>query len=176
MRWGPPAGGWAAGSDGCAGWAAAAYRGPVRRAVLAAKAGAPAAAVALLLERCPTGLVPEAAEVTWVPGHPLRTIRAPDGGRALASALGEREGLAVRRMLDRSPIGRRQARRSPDERRANAHRLGLRVVGRPGRCVVIVDDVRTTGATLDQVAALLVAGGAQSVFAVTVAAAPSEID
>jgi predicted amidophosphoribosyltransferase len=172
-RWGPPPGRWGPGPAGCEGWAAAAYRGPVRRGVLAAKRGAPAAAVELLLARLPPGTLPPGAEVTWVPGHPLRTIGGPDASRALADAIAAREGLVARPLLRRSPLGRRQAGRTDAVRRARPERLGLAVVGAPVGPVVLVDDVRTTGTTLDHAAALLRAAGAPSVVAITVAAAPS---
>jgi predicted amidophosphoribosyltransferase len=174
-RWGPPPGGWPAGG-GCAGWAAAAYRGPIRRAILVAKRGAPAAATSLLLRRLPPGLVPPGAVVTWVPGHPLRTITAPDSGRVFAEALAHREEVEARPLLRRSPLGRRQAGRTEDDRRRDPARLGLRVTGRVPESVVIVDDVRTTGTTLDHAARLLRGAGASRVFAIAVAAAPSLLE
>lgn len=176
-RLGPPPGGWAAGVDGCAGWAAAVYRGRVRRSVLTAKRGAPQAATSLLLQRLPAGLLPPGATVTWVPGHPLRVVGRPDAGRALAGAVAEHDGLELRRLLRRSPLGRRQGGRSDLERRTAPDRLGLAVLGPAVRGpVVVVDDVRTTGTTLDHVGALLRAAGASEVFAVVVAAAPGSID
>ncbi len=171
-RCGPTAGYWVAGQTSCPGWAAAAYRGRVRRALLQAKRGAPAASVALLLDRWPVGGLPAGAHVTWVPAHPRRALRGPDAGKVLAQALATREGLPVERLLWRVPWARRQAGRTVADRAAAPHRLGLRAVGRAPRSIVLVDDVRTTGTTLDHAAALLRAAGAQEILAITVAAAP----
>ncbi|MDO9397821.1 MAG: hypothetical protein Q7T71_14840 [Herbiconiux sp.] len=133
--------------------------------------------MALLLARWPPGRLPAGTLVTWVPGHPLRTFAAPDSGRALAAALAGREdGVEHAALLSRSPLGRRQARRDAADRRAGATRLGLRAVGTPRGAVVLVDDVRTTGASLDHASRLLLEAGATSVFSITVAAAPAELD
>lgn len=75
-------------------------------------------------------------------------------------------GLAsVRRIADQRTLGR-------DDRAAN---VALSMRGRAvvaGRRVVIVDDVVTTGATLDEAARALAAAGAEVLEAITVAATP----
>jgi competence protein ComFC len=129
--------------------------------------------VALLLARWPEGLLPRGAQVTWIPGHPLRTIGGPDASRVLAEAVAHRAGLPVGPLLRRSPLGRRQAGRAEEVRRARPERLGLAAIGAQTGPVVLVDDVRTTGTTLDHAAALLRDAGADAVVAITVAAAPS---
>ncbi|MBJ7471258.1 MAG: ComF family protein [Solirubrobacteraceae bacterium] len=173
-RWGPTPGAWQGAPDACPGWAAAEYRGRVRRALLQAKRGAPEAAIGLLLHRLQLqpGSLPSGAHITWVPGHPRRALRGPDAGQALARAVARQEGRTVERLLWRVPWARRQAGRTVDERCANPHRLGLRAVGRAPSCVVLVDDVRTTGTTLDHAARLLRSAGADHVVACTVAIAP----
>lgn len=171
-RCGPVPGAWATEATACAGWAAATYAGRVRRAILAAKRGAPTAATELLLARWPADVDPSDLVVTWIPAHPRRAIAGPDAGRALALAVGGAVGAPVERLLWRTPWSRRQAGRDDVSRRRDPQRLGLRAVGRAPRRVLLVDDVRTTGTTLDRAAALLRAAGARDVGAVTVAIAP----
>lgn len=171
-RCGPLAGPWRAVDGSCPGWAAALYSGRVRRAVLAAKRGAPAAAAELLLARWPAAIEVDGLVVTWIPAHPRRAIAGPDAGRVLAHAVGEELGAPVERLLWRTPWSRRQAGRDDASRRRAPQRLGLRAVGRAPERVLLVDDVRTTGTTLDQAASLLRAAGAREVSAVTVAIAP----
>ncbi|MFT4034097.1 MAG: phosphoribosyltransferase family protein [Patulibacter sp.] len=143
----------------------------MRRAVLAAKRGAPEGIAELLLARLPAECLPREATITWIPAHPRRALLGPDAGETLALALARREGAPVDRLLRRSPLGRRQAGRDREQRRGAGERLGLRVRGRPPAAVVVVDDVRTTGATLDAAARLLHEAGARHVMGVTVALA-----
>lgn len=188
-RCGPVPGAWAPVGGACPGWAAAVYAGRVRRAVLAAKRGAPTAATELLLARWPgladarpsggaaghadaAGAAPVEVVVSWIPAHPRRALAGPDAGRALAQAVAAEIGAPAERLLWRTPWSRRQAGRDDAARRADPQRLGLRAVGRAPRCVLLVDDVRTTGTTLDHAASLLRAAGAAHVSALTVAVAP----
>lgn len=171
-RWGPVPGAWRTTSGVCPGWAAALYTGRVRRAVLAAKRGAPTAAAELLVARWPGHVDSEGLVVSWIPAHPRRAIAGPDSGRVFAEAVAGVAGAQAERLLWRTPWSRRQAGRDDASRRADPERLGLRAVGRAPRRVLLVDDVRTTGTTLDRAASLLRGAGAQEVSAVTVAIAP----
>lgn len=195
-RCGPVPGAWSPVGGACPGWAAAFYAGRVRRAVLAAKRGAPTAATELLLARWPglaetnssgsagnavapadaadavDRITPVDVVVSWIPAHPRRAIAGPDAGRALARAVAAEIDAPAERLLWRTPWSRRQAGRDDAARRADPQRLGLRAVGRAPECVLLVDDVRTTGTTLDHAATLLRAAGAAHVTAVTVAIAP----
>lgn len=143
----------------------------MRRAVLLAKGGRTRPLCELLLERLPLECLPSGAVVTWVPAHPRRAIRHPDSGAAIARALARREGLVARRLLRRSVRSRRQAGLDRDARRDAGARLGLRARGVVPPAVVIVDDVRTTGASLDHAAEVLRRAGARHVMGVTVAIA-----
>lgn len=170
-RWGIVPGWWEPEPGGVPGWAAAHYAGPVRRAVLVAKRGAASGLVELLETRLPPGCLPRGAVITWIPAHPRRAWRTPDGAAALAAALARREGLSCARLLRRSVLARRQAGRDRDTRRAQGAQLGLLVRGRVPPAVVLVDDVRTTGASLDAAADLLRSVGTRHVMGVTVALA-----
>lgn len=108
-----------------------------------------------------------------VPLHPWRRLRR---GFNQAEELARHLGLPVRRVLRRSRATRPQTGLRPAERRRNVRRaFELAWFAAPGdvrdRCVVLVDDVRTTGATLDACALVLKAAGAREVRALTAARA-----
>jgi predicted amidophosphoribosyltransferase len=170
-RWGVVPGWWQPEPGGVPGWAAAAYAGPVRRAVLAAKRGAGEGLCELLVARLPIDCLPRDAVISWIPAHPRRALLAPDAGAQIARALATREGLPRARLLRRSPLGHRQAHRDRDERRDQGRQLGLHLRGRgpAPAAVVLVDDVRTTGATLDEAARVLREAGTRHVIGVAVA-------
>jgi ComF family protein len=151
-------------------WAPFSYEGAARRIVIALKSrGSTTAAgfmAAAIEARAPPGsfggvLVP-------VPGHPSRSRgRGYDHGRELALGLGRLTGLPVSDALQRTAGVRPQVGLARVERAANAHGS---VTARPGGVrrgdpVVLVDDVYTTGATLDACARVLLEAGAQRVTA-----------
>jgi predicted amidophosphoribosyltransferase len=106
-----------------------------------------------------------------VPPHPVRHRRRGfDPAAELAAALAERTGLPLAPILrrrDRAPrqvgLGRAQRRR--------AGRLVIEVTRGPPARALLIDDVHTTGATLDACARVLVAAGCGEVVAVTYARA-----
>jgi ComF family protein len=74
-------------------------------------------------------------------------------------------------LLARPRDTRTQTRLAPEARRANIAQAFAAAVVRPGACLVLVDDVFTTGATLAEAASTLLEAGAAAVEAVTFARA-----
>ncbi len=114
---------------------------------------------------------------------PLHRTRHRRRGFNQAAELAHRLGLPVREVLRRRRATRSQVELPAAERRRNlVDAFALRRFVRTGRCrwqasrrildgavIVVVDDVSTTGATLDQCARVLKAGGARQVRALTAA-------
>jgi ComF family protein len=129
----------------------------------------------LLRERC--GAVLAGADaVVPVPLHRRREwTRGFNQADVIAGAL----GLPVWRLLRRTRHTAPQSSLAASERRRNVRGAfvlrpqlwSVRGMALSGACLVLVDDVSTTGATLDACAAVLKAGGAREVRAVTVARA-----
>ena len=152
-----------------------AHAGPARALVHALKfrgalglAGMMAAQVAA---NAPPGLLAPACVLVPVPAHPLRLRpRGVDHAGTLATALAARTGLPVVRCLVRRGAPARQLGAARDERLAGG-RLAIRVRGAAPTDAVLVDDVHTTGATLDACARALRQAGASRVRAVAYARA-----
>ena len=162
----------AAGAAFAAAWAPLAYDGVARDLVRALKFGAAlpladvmAAHMAANLPRSLRGfdaLVP-------VPPHPgRRRRRGYDPAGLLAAALARRLGAPLAACLERRGGGRRQVGAGRAQRR-DPHRLTLHLRAPPPARALLVDDVHTTGATLDACARALVAGGSDRVVAVSYA-------
>lgn len=112
------------------------------------------------------------AFVVPVPLHPWRSIRR---GFNQADLLACELGRPVWRALRRRRLGRPQAGLGAVERRANVS-VDTYVMRRHRRdrvpsCVVLVDDVMTTGATADACARVLLEAGVQHVRVLTAARA-----
>jgi predicted amidophosphoribosyltransferase len=159
----------AAGYSFASSTAAFAYRGAVRDLVIAMKSGGRrrlARLFAPYLARMLSERLPGLAVVP-VPPRPGRA--GPDTVELLARELERRHGVRVLRLLRRAP-GAAQKSLSYEERLKNlAGRIGPRRGVRPEGALVVLDDVFTTGATVDACARALLAAGAARVDAVTLA-------
>jgi predicted amidophosphoribosyltransferase len=152
-----------------AAWAAVAYEGVARDVLHALKfAGARPLAdtmAAQIAAGAPPGLL--AGTVVAVPSHPgRRRARGYDPAELLARALARRTGLPYERVLRRGGGSVRQVGAPRHVRRAPG-RLPITAVRPARRDVVLVDDVHTTGATLEACAGALLRAGAERVAAVT---------
>ncbi|HEU4657722.1 MAG TPA: double zinc ribbon domain-containing protein [Capillimicrobium sp.] len=150
-------------------WAPFAHDGPARALVAALKFRGLTAAAELLAAPLAAGAAPLLAGATLVPvpaDRGRRRRRGFDHAALIADALGRRAGRPVAACLRREGGGR-QLGAGRAARLAGAARA--RVVARgpvPARAVV-VDDVHTTGATLDACARALRAAGAAHVDVLT---------
>jgi predicted amidophosphoribosyltransferase len=162
-------------------WAPLAYEGPARDLVRALKfhgalpvAGVMAAHLAANLPldlrtgpEGPDGHPPHGVGVVAVPPHKGRLRRRGfDPAALLAAGLATRAGLPLSPCLRRTDRGRRQVGAGRSTRRSAGRFRALATVP-PPRAAVLVDDVHTTGATLDVCARALKAEGAEWVGAIT---------
>jgi predicted amidophosphoribosyltransferase len=149
-----------------------AYAGSARALVQALKLRAALPAAGVMAAQVAATLPPElvaGAVVVPVPAQPSRRrARGFDPAGALARSLAPRLARPLVPALVRRDRAGRQARAGRIARRA-AGRIVVDAAGAIGAPVVLVDDVHTTGATLDACARALRGAGAPSVTAVTYA-------
>ena len=152
-------------------WAPLAYAGPARSIVASLKFdGALALAdlmAAQLAAAAPAGVM--RGVLVPVPAHPLRVRRRGfDQAHRLAEALGRRTGLPLDACLRRAGTTEPQSNAS-GRRRMRPGRIHIAATGPVPDTALLVDDVHTTGATLDAAARALKRAGAKQVHAVTYA-------
>ncbi|MBB4664425.1 ComF family protein [Conexibacter arvalis] len=155
-------------------WAPLAHDGPARALVAALKfrGALPVADLmaAQIAAGAPAALL-DGAVLVPVPSHPARRrARGFDQAELIAAALARRRGLPLAACLRRGGAATRQLGASRDARLARG-RLALAAAGRAPARALLVDDVHTTGATLDACARALRAAGAERVAAVAYARA-----
>jgi ComF family protein len=162
----------AAGAAFARAWAPLTYDGVARELVAALKfrGALPVAALmaAHIAANLPDDLRPAAAVVPVPPQPARRRRRGFDPAGAIAAELAPRLDLPERDLLRRRDREPRQVGSTRAQRR-RAGRLAIELRAAPPRRVLLVDDVHTTGATLDACARVLVAGGCRHVIAVTYA-------
>jgi len=150
-----------------------AYTGAGRRLVLALKHGQPQPLVRGLARAMAAQVrATEVDVVTWAPtSSARRRRRGYDQAELLARAVARQLGVPCRRLLARQEDGR-----GPQAGRSRAERLDGPVFvcrRRVRGAVLVVDDVVTTGATLQAAEAALTAAGARQVRCVAAAATPA---
>ena len=105
--------------------------------------------------------------VTWVPAHPTqRRARGYDQGEIIARTVARRLGIRCRPLLRRTGGGRQKGLARADRLDGPAVRHRRQVSGH----VLLVDDVATTGASLQRSASALMIAGADRVDGAVVAA------
>lgn len=150
-------------------WSAVAYEGIARDALHALKFARARALADVMAAQIAAGAPPALllGTLVAVPAHPIRLrVRGYDPAALLARALARRTGLPLERPLTRGVRSGRQLGASGAVRR-EAGRLTFAARARAPATAILVDDVHTTGATLDACAGALRSVGARHVVAVT---------
>jgi ComF family protein len=146
-----------------------AYRDAARDLVIALKAGGRRRLVRLFAPALAAVLAERLPGIPVVPVPPRPGRGGPDAVELLARELSRRHHVRVLRLLRRAG-GEAQKTLSYEQRRRNlAGRISVRPRAHPEGALVVLDDVFTTGATVDACARALLAAGAARVDALTLA-------
>jgi LSD1 subclass zinc finger protein len=153
-------------------WAPLAYEGPARVLVGALKFRGALALADLMAAQIAAGAPPlllASATLVPVPLHPARRrARGFDQAERLARALAKRTDRPELACLRRTGAATRQVGAGRDQR-LQTGRIDLELAAPAPAIALLVDDVHTTGATLDSCARFLLAAGARRVACVTYA-------
>jgi ComF family protein len=153
-------------------WAPLAYDGVARDLVAALKfrAALPVAALmaAHIAANLPADLRTSRVLVPVPPQPARRRRRGFDPAGELCTALAPRLELPASECLVRRDHARRQVGATRAQRRRSG-RLAIELRAPPPAAALLIDDVHTTGATLDACARALLAGGCEEVVAITYA-------
>jgi len=152
------------------------YDGAWGELVRALKFGREPAVARFLAERMAAwarehGLAERIDLVTFVPMSPAdRRARGFNQAELLARGVGKRLCRPTRRTLEKARTTPPQGRLTARERRANL-RDAFRLVRYGGGRALLVDDVSTTGSTVEECARALKRGGCEAVEVLTIARA-----
>ena len=145
-----------------------AYLGPARALVGALKFRGALPVAAMMAEQVAAALDLRGEAIVAVPPAPRRRRRRGfDPAGALAAELSERVGLPLAAALRRGNAPRQVG--TDRGSRRDGSRLAVSATGPAPAQVLLVDDVHTTGTTLDACARALRAAGAERIEAVTYA-------
>jgi len=161
-----------------AAWAPVLHTGPARDLLLALKLrGATEAADAMAAQmhaRAPQGWLGPGTVIVPVPGLPSRRRRRGfDPAEQIAAALGRRAGVPVVACLRRDETAVRQLGGGRGARRRSVPIVLARAPPATAERVVLVDDVHTTGRTLETGAAAVASGNLSQIAAATYVRTPT---
>ena len=164
----------------CAGWYRGGLRDSLRRFKFSGQKGYAATYGPILAQAVRTYLPGSYDVLTWVPVSPARRKeRGYDQAQLLAQATAQALGTEAVSLLAKTGHNAPQSSLTQgSQRRSNV--AGVYTVPQPeavaGRRVLVIDDVLTTGATLEEAARTLRAAGAAQVVAAVLARTPGKQD